>query len=60
MVLGNFQCWGVGGCPTYLDNSRARAYCACNTECEWGMFRHKSNFNVSNTFGTMKTCSRQG
>ena len=25
--------------PTYLDNSRARAYCACN-RCGWGLFGH--------------------
>ena len=27
----------VPGRPTILDNSRARAYCACN-RCGWGLF----------------------
>ena len=27
------------GCPTYLDSSRARAYCACSG-CGWGLFGH--------------------
>ena len=31
MVLGNLP---VPGCPTYLDSSRARAYCACS-RCGW-------------------------
>ena len=29
----------VPGRPTYLDYSRARAYCACN-RCGWGLFGH--------------------
>ena len=29
----------VLGCPTNLDYSRARAYCACR-RCEWGLFGH--------------------
>ena len=29
----------VLGCPTYLDNSRERAYCACS-RCIWGLFGH--------------------
>ena len=32
MVLGKLL---VPGRPTNLDNSRARAYCACN-RCGWG------------------------
>ena len=32
MVLGKLL---VPGRPTYLDNSRARAYCACS-RCGWG------------------------
>ena len=35
-VLGKLQ---VPGRPTYLDYSRARAYCACK-RCGWGLFRH--------------------
>ena len=27
----------VLGCPTYLDWSRARTYCACS-RCGWGLF----------------------
>ena len=29
----------VPGRPTYLDKSRARAYCACS-RCGWGLFGH--------------------
>ena len=29
----------VPGRPTYLDYSRARAYCACS-RCGWGLFGH--------------------
>ena len=29
----------VPGRPTYLDDSRARAYCACS-RCGWGWFGH--------------------
>ena len=32
MVLGKFP---VPGCPTYLDYSKARAYCTCS-RCGWG------------------------
>ena len=35
-VLGNLP---VPGRPTYLDYSRARAYCACS-RCGWGWFGH--------------------
>ena len=35
-VLGKLP---VPGRPTYLDYSRARAYCACN-RCGWGLFGH--------------------
>ena len=35
-VLGKLP---VPGCPTNLDYSRARAYCACN-RCGWGLFGH--------------------
>ena len=31
----------VPGRPTNLDNSRARAYCACS-RCVWGLFGHFS------------------
>ena len=34
MVLGKLS---VLGRPTNLDNSRARAYCACS-RCGWGLF----------------------
>ena len=34
MVLGKLP---VPGRPTYLDYSRARAYCACR-RCRWGLF----------------------
>ena len=33
-VLGKLS---VPGCPTSLDDSRARAYCACS-RCGWGLF----------------------
>ena len=36
MVLGKVS---RPGRPTNLDNSMARAYCACN-RCGWGLFRH--------------------
>ena len=36
MVLGKLP---VPGRPTYLDYSRARAYCACGG-CRWGLFGH--------------------
>ena len=36
MVLDKLS---VPGCPTNLDNSRARAYCACK-RCEWSLFGH--------------------
>ena len=36
MVLGKLL---VPGRPTNLDNSRARAYCACS-RCGWGLFGH--------------------
>ena len=36
MVLSKLP---VPGRPTYLDLSRARAYCACN-RCGWGLFGH--------------------
>ena len=35
-ILGKLS---VPGHPTYLDNSRARAYCACS-RCGWGLFGH--------------------
>ena len=34
MALGKLS---VPGRPTYLDLSRARAYCACS-RCRWGYF----------------------
>ena len=34
MVLGKLP---VPGRPTYLDESRARTYCACS-RCGWGLF----------------------
>ena len=36
MVLGKLS---VPGRPTSLDDSRARAYCACS-RCGWGLFGH--------------------
>ena len=36
MVLGKLP---VPVCPTNLDNSGARAYCACST-CGWGLSGH--------------------
>ena len=36
MVLGKLP---VVGRPTNLDESRARAYCACS-RCGWGLFGH--------------------
>ena len=33
-VLGKLS---VPGCPTNLDNSRAKAYCACS-RCGWASF----------------------
>ena len=37
-VLGKLT---VPGRPTSLDDSRARAYCACS-RCGWGLFEHFS------------------
>ena len=34
MVLGKLP---VSGHPTNMDDSRARAYCACR-KCGWGLF----------------------
>ena len=36
LLLGKLP---VSGRPTYLDLSRARAYCACS-RCGWGLFGH--------------------
>ena len=36
MVLGELP---VPKCPTNLDKSRARVYCACSG-CGWGLFGH--------------------
>ena len=36
MVLGKLS---VPGRPTDLEQSRARAYCACS-RCEWGLYGH--------------------
>ena len=36
MVLGKLP---VQGRPTYLDQSRAKAYCACS-RYGWGLFGH--------------------
>ena len=36
MVRGKLS---VSRSPTNLDNSRARAYCACS-RCGWGLFEH--------------------
>ena len=36
MVLGKLP---VPGRPTNLDDSRAKAYCACS-RCGWGLFGH--------------------
>ena len=36
MVLGKLP---VPGRPTNLDDSKARAYCACS-RCGWGLFGH--------------------
>ena len=36
MVLGKLP---VPGRPTYLDSSRAKAYCACS-RCGWRLFGH--------------------
>ena len=36
MVLGKLP---VPGRPSYLAESRARAYCACSG-CGWGLFGH--------------------
>ena len=35
--------------PTYLDYSRARAYCACNG-CGWGLFGHFFSLNYHFSF----------
>ena len=36
MVMGKLP---VPECPTNLDYSRARDYCACS-RCGWGLFRY--------------------
>ena len=40
MVLGKLQ---VSGWPTTLDNSRGRAYCACN-KCGLGLSGHHYSY----------------
>ena len=57
-VLGKLP---VPGRPTYLDYSRARAYCPCN-RCGWGSFRHffshlslLFSFSLSLGDGTIQT-----
>ena len=43
----------VPGRPTSLDDSRARAYCACS-RCGWGLFGHfflSSIFSFSLSLG---------
>ena len=52
MVLGKLP---VPGRPTYLDSSRARAYCTCS-RCGWGLFGHFFSrllflFSFSPSFG---------
>ena len=42
MVLGKLS---VFGRPTYLDYSRARAYCACS-RCGWGLFGHIFSLSI--------------
>ena len=58
MVLGKLP---VSGCPTYLDYSRARAYCACS-RCRWRLLGHffsclsfLSSFSLSLGDGLVKT-----
>ena len=47
MVLGKFP---APGRPTNLDNSRARAYCACS-RCGWGLFGHfYSHLSILSSF----------
>ena len=45
-VLGKLP---VPGRPTYLDNSRARAYCACG-RCGWGLFGHFFLSSIASLF----------
>ena len=47
MVLGKLS---VPRRPTNLDNSRARAYCACS-RCGWGLFGHFLVSFLSPSFG---------
>ena len=58
MVLGKLS---VPGRPANLDNSRARAYCACS-RCRWGLFGHffshlsfLSSFSLSLGDGPIQT-----
>ena len=45
-VLGKLP---VPGRPTNLDDSRARAYCACS-RCGWGLFGHFSHLSLLFSF----------
>ena len=58
MVLGKLP---VPGRPTNLNDSRARAYCACS-RCGWGLFGHfysqlsfLSSFSISLGDGPIQT-----
>ena len=47
MVLGKLS---VPGRPTYLDNSMARAYCACS-RCGLGLYGHFFLLSVFSSLG---------
>ena len=45
------------GCPTNLDNSRARAYCACS-RCGWGLFGHFFLSSITSLFFSLSAGPR--
>ena len=61
MVVGKLP---VPGHPTYLESSRARAYCACS-KCGWGLFGHffarlSFLFSFSISLGMVRWCDGSG
>ena len=49
----------VPGCPTNLDYSRARAYCACN-RCGWGVVWTFFLSSITSLFFLLVSGRRQG
>ena len=53
-VLGKLS---APGRPTYLENNRAKAYCACS-RCGWGLFGHF--FSLVYLFSLLSPSLRDG